>query len=433
MFRKILLLSAGLVPSIGTSFAQTSSASVDEYSADGRHLNTITTAVPFLLIAPNTRAGGMGDVGAATSADANSIHWNTAKLASAKDEFGISLSYTPWLRQLVNDINLSYLSFYKKMKNDQAFGGSFRYFTLGTIQFTNEQGENTIQFRPNEWALDATYSRKLGKNFYGGATARFIYSNLTGGLNVQATQTRAGNAMAADLAVYYENPDSKIGKKDGTFAAGAVISNIGNKISYTTTSKRDFLPINLRLGSRYTLDLDQYNQLSFAIDLNKLMVPTQPVYNEDSTGLIIAGRDPNQAVVAGMFGSFSDAPGQVLRDASGVPLYNADGTAQVKSGSVLREELSEVTVGIGAEYVYDKQFMVRGGYFWEDQYKGNRKFFTMGAGVKYQVFSLDFSYLFPAYFGTSVQRSPLQNTVRFTMTIALDKLRKSTTETPNEN
>lgn len=423
--------------------AQSVSNGSESALIDGRRLNTITTAVPFLIIAPNTRAGGMGDVGAATSPDPNSIHWNTAKLAAAKDEFGISLSYTPWLRQLVNDITLSYLSFYKKLKKDQAFGASFRYFTLGSIQFTNEQGENTIQFRPNEWALDATYSRKLAKNLYGGATARFIYSNLTGGINVQSTQTRAGSAFATDLALYYENPETKIGKTEGTFAFGISISNIGNKISYTTTSKRDFLPINLRMGPRYTFNIDQYNQLTFAVDFNKLMVPTLPIYARDSSGsyikdddgnlVILSGKDPNRAVAAGMFGSFTDAPGQIMRDASGLPLYNGDGTVQVAPGSKLREELSEVTIGVGAEYVYDRQFMVRGGYFWEDQYKGNRKFFTMGAGIKYNVFSLDFSYLFPAYFGTSVQRSPLQNTVRFTMTILLDKLKKPTAETSDEN
>lgn len=442
MFKRILCSSLFLTSVSTITQGQTATATYDEVVSQVQ-LNTITTAVPFLIIAPNTRAGGMGDVGVSTSPDANSIHWNTAKLAAAKDELGISLSYTPWLRQLVNDINLSYLSFYKKLKKDQAFGASFRYFTLGNIQFTNELGQNTIQFRPNEWALDATYSSKLAKNFYGGATARFVYSNLTGGLNVQASETRAGTAVAVDLATYYENPEAKLGGMDGTFAVGAVISNIGNRISYTTTAKRDFMPINLRVGPRYTMALDQYNELTFAIDFNKLMVPTPPVYAKDSSGtnatddqgnlIILAGQDPNRAVVAGMFGSFADAPGQVIADANGLPIYNADGTVKIDPGSILREELREVTIGVGAEYVYDKQFMFRGGYFWESQWKGNRKFFTIGAGIKYNVFSLDFSYLVPAYFGNSVQRSPLQNTVRFTMAINIDKLRTATTETPDEN
>ncbi len=410
------------------------SQTVDEVVRQ-RTVNTITTAVPFLLIAPDTRAGGMGDVGVATSPDANSINWNAAKMAAASDEFGISLSYTPWLRKLVNDINLTYLSFYKKVGKDQAFGGSLRYFTLGTIQFTNEFGENTIQFNPNEFALDFGYSRKLGNNLYGASSVRFIHSNLTGGINVQGAETRSANAVAVDVSVYYEKPEVKIGNTEGTFALGAAITNIGNKVSYTTSSRRDFIPINLRIGPRYTFNLDEYNQLSFSFDMNKLLVPTQPIYLKDSLGrnvtdaegnlVILSGKDPNRAVVAGMFGSFSDAPGRPITNSNGTPIYNPDGTPMIDKGSRFTEELSEITFGVGTEYVYDKQFAVRAGYFYENQFKGNRKYFTLGAGIKYQVFTLDFSYLIPGYFGNNVQRSPLENTVRFTMSVLLEKLKKT--------
>ena len=385
-----------------------------------------------MLIAPDTRSGAMGDVGVATSPDANSVHWNASKLAFVDDDFAISLSYTPWLRKLVNDISLSYLSFYKKVDDNQSFGGSLRYFTLGDIQFTNQFGQNTIQFRPNEFSLDVAYARKLADRFSGAVSLRYINSNLTGGVNVQGSDTRAGKAVAVDLSVYYLNDDVELGDKDAEFALGAAVTNIGNKMSYSQTSKRDFIPINLRFGPRYTLKLDDYNEISLSLDFNKLLVPTPPIYARDSSGLpvydsegnlvILTGADPNRGIASGMFGSFTDAPGLPIYDADGNAVYNADGSVKIDPGSKFREELTEFMIGVGAEYWYDKQFAVRGGYFWEHELKGNRKYFTVGAGLQYTKFNLDFSYLIPAYFGNSTQRSPLENTVRFTLGIYFDKM-----------
>lgn len=407
---------------------QLSGQNVDDENLD--QLNTITTAVPFLGIAPDSRAGGMGDVGVATSPDANSIHWNPAKLAFVDEDMGFSISYVPWLRELVPDINLSYLSGYKRIDKNQTIGGSLRYFSLGNIQFTDEFGVETRQFNPNEFALDVAYGRKLSERLSGGLSLRFIYSNLTGGTTVQGAESKPGTAVAADVSVYYENDEFKIFKKDGEFALGANISNMGNKMSYTETSRRDFIPINLRFGPRVTMFLDDYNKLSFSVDINKLLVPTPPIYEVDTNGqavfdsdgnyVVISGVDPDIGVASGMFNSFTDAPGNVTSiDANGVP--------EIESGSRFREEMREFNIATGLEYWYmgeDKKsgeikelFGVRAGYFHEHELKGNRKYFTLGAGLRYTVFSLDFAYLVPVYFGSTItQNSPLQNTLRFSLT-----------------
>ena len=427
----------GMLPSI--LFAQnivSQSSNVNLVGQDNEYgnlqLNTITTAVPFLMIAPDARGGSMGDVGVATSPDANSIHWNASKLAFAEKSMGVSMAYTPWLRNLVPDINLSYLSFYKKINDRQTFGTSLRYFSLGNIQFTDEFGQQTRQFNPNEFALDAAYAIKLAERFSGGVALRYVYSNLTGGVNVLGADTKPGQSVAFDLSGYYENDDLKAGDKDLTFAYGFNISNVGAKMAYSNTAKRDFIPINLRLGSRATVDLDDYNKLSFSFDVNKLLVPTPPIYLRDSNNnieigpdgnfVIGAGSDPDRAVANGIFGSFSDAPGVILRDDNGDPLTNPDGTYQIEGGSVFREEMREFTLGLGMEYWYDDQFAVRAGYFTENITKGNRKYFTIGAGLRYNVFGLDFTYLVPAYFNSQniVQNSPLQNTLRFTLTFDFD-------------
>lgn len=382
-------------------------------------LNTITTAVPFLIINPETRGGGMGDVGVATSPDGASLHWNSAKYAFIKDKAGVSISYTPWLRALVPDISISYISGYYKIDRMSAVGMSLRYFSLGSIQFTDQYGNNTIQFTPNEFALDAAYSRKLSEKFSGGLAARYINSNLTGGQTVGQANSKPGRTVAVDLSVYYENDDVTIFEKEATFAWGVNISNLGAKISYTNASNRDYLPINLRLGPRVTWELDDYNKLSFAVDLNKYMVPTPPVYATDSSQnplvddngnyVIASGMDPDRPVPQGVIGSFYDAPGIVTK--------NSDGTYTVEKGTRFGEELREINFGIGTEYWYDDQFAFRAGYFWEHLSKGNRKFLTVGAGLRLSVFGLDFSYLVPTYFGRKnrVQTSPLANTLRFTL------------------
>mgnify|MGYP003323090104 FL=1 len=360
---------------------------VDEIGRD--NLNTITTAVPFLLISPDSRAGGMGDVGVATSPDANSLHWNPAKFAFVEDEVGFAVSYVPWLRALVPDINLSYLAGYKKLNKNEAIAMELRYFTLGDITFTDVIGNNLGQYKPSEFALGSAYSRKLSDQFSLAISGRYIYSNLTGGQSAGGITTNAGQSIAADVAGYYRK-DIRIAKKDMQLALGANVSNIGNKVRYTETSTRDFIPINLRLGSALNADLDEYNKISFAFDINKLLVPTPPIYNDSIDGQIDFGQDPNVSVVSGIFQSFGDAPGG------------------------FSEEMREINYSIGTEYWYDDQFAVRAGYFNEHNTKGGRKFFTFGSGVKYNVFALDFSYLINASRAIN-GNNPLANTMRFTL------------------
>lgn len=417
-------------------FGEQGVAQVNANQLNGGTINTITTAVPFVSIGPDSRAGGMGDVGVATSPDVNSIHWNPSKMVFNEKDMGFGVSYTPWLRALVPDISLSYLSFYKKLdkRGFQAIGGSLRYFTLGEIQFTNINGTNTRQVRPNELALDVSYSRKLSERFSGGLSLRFINSNLTQGQNVGGADSKPGRTVAADVSVYYQSNEFELFGKDAEWAFGANVSNIGGKVSYTETTKRDFIPINLRLGPRITFKLDEANELSFTVDINKLLVPTPPIYARDTNGnqefddngdpILFAGQDPDRAVASGMFGSFNDAPGTPIEDENGNVLLNSDGTAQIESGSVFREEMREFMWAFGVEYWYDKQFSVRTGYFWEHATKGNRKYITLGAGLRYNVFGLDFSYLIPAYFNASnVQKSPLENTLRFSLTFDIDGIR----------
>ena len=360
---------------------------VDEIGRD--NLNTITTAVPFLLISPDSRAGGMGDVGVATSPDANSLHWNPAKFAFVEDEVGFAVSYVPWLRALVPDINLSYLAGYKKLNKNEAIAMELRYFTLGDITFTDVIGNNLGQYKPSEFAIGSAYSRKLSDQFSLAISGRYIYSNLTGGQSAGGITTNAGQSIAADVAGYYRK-DIRIAKKDIELAIGANVSNIGNKVRYTETSTRDFIPINLRLGTALNADLDEYNKISFAFDINKLLVPTPPIYNDSIDGQIDFGQDPNVSVVSGIFQSFGDAPGG------------------------FSEEMREINFSIGTEYWYDDQFAVRAGYFNEHNTKGGRKFFTFGSGVKYNVFALDFSYLINASRAIN-GNNPLANTMRFTL------------------
>ncbi|MCB0480419.1 MAG: type IX secretion system outer membrane channel protein PorV [Flavobacteriales bacterium] len=391
--------------------------------AGGDRLNTITTAVPFLLIAPDSRAGAMGDAGVATAPDANSMHWNASKLAFIEEKSGFSLSYTPWLRNLVPDISLSYMSGFYKMSEVITLGMAIKYFSLGDIQFTDEFGNDLRTFNPNEFSIDGAVAAKLSKDFSGSFTLKYIHSNLTGGIAVQGSSTKPGQMVAADLGVYYRNNRIKVGDRKSEIAAGLSISNIGGKISYSNTQKKDFLPINLRLGPRFTYNVDDYNKISVHVDFNKLMVPTPPIYKTDAAGqpildgdnfVIGAGKDPDRPVVEGMFTSFNDAPGNPLRDDKGNYIEEND-VYKVEDGSVFKEEMREISWGAGLEYWYDDLFAIRTGYFWEHELKGNRKYFNLGAGFRYNVFGLDFSYLIPAYFGKSAQQSPLQNTLRFTL------------------
>jgi long-subunit fatty acid transport protein len=374
----------------------------------GQTLNAITTAVPIMLIAPDSRAGGMGDAGVSTLPDANSIHWNPSKLAFVEKDMSFSLSYIPWLRALVPDINISYLSGFKRLDDKQTIGASLRYNSLGEITFTDEQGMNIGQYRPNEFAFDIAYARKLSERFSGGLAVRYIYSNLTMGQVVGGAQTRPGMSVAADVSAYYQNPDIEFGSTPATIAAGINISNIGSKMSYSETARRDFIPIHMRLGPTVTLKPDDYNAISFTLEAMKLLVPTPPMY--DLNRNIIAGRDPDVGVAAGMFGSFNDAPGVPELNEQGQQILNPDGTVQVEKGSVFREEMREINLSFGMEYWYDRQFALRAGYFHEHATKGNRKYITFGAGLKYNVFGLDLAYIVPTQ-----QRHPLANTLRFTL------------------
>jgi hypothetical protein len=356
-------------------------------------LNAIQTVVPFLTIAPDSRAGSMGDAGVATTPDNYSMFWNPAKYAFIDGSSGFALSYSPWLRTLIPDINIAYVSYYKRIDSRQVLAASLIYSSLGDIPFTDDFGNIERTFKPNEFAIDGAYSRILSEHFSGGMAFRFIYSNLTGGAVVGGTETRPGISFAADLSGYYNN-NTTVSGKDVDYAFGFNFSNLGAKMSYTDSREPDFIPMNMRLGTSGTISLDRYNKIALAIDLNKLLVPTPPKYNEDRE--IIDGKDPNVAVAVAIFQSFFDAPGG------------------------FREEMREFTYSLGAEYLYNDQFAIRGGYFHENASKGNRKYFTAGAGFKMNVFAIDVSYLMPL-----VQNHPLARTLRFSIAFEFEALRNA--------
>lgn len=371
----------------------------------GPQLNAIQTAVPFMTITPDSRAGGMGDVGVASEPDVNSQYWNNAKYVFMESQGGVALSYTPWLRKLINDINLAYLAGFYKIDEKQVVSAALRYFSLGQIVFTDNYGTPQGIYVPNEFAIDAGYSRLLTDNFSGGIVFRFIRSDLTGGQSVGGSDSKAAMAVAGDLGFFYRKSDLRLGSKDGILGLGIQFANMGNKVAYTENQEKSFLPINLRLGGALTIDMDDYNSISLMADVNKLLVPTPPVWAADSLGAPIRDADGNQviehgknpyvAVPVGMFHSFFDAPGVLMNDGS---------------RSVWREEVNEITYSVGMEYWYRKQFAIRGGYFHEHETKGNRKYFTVGMGLRLNVFALDFSYLIPVK-----QQNPLANTLRFTL------------------
>ncbi len=370
-------------------------------------LNAIQTAVPFLTIAPDSRSGGMGDVGAATSPDVSSQHWNPAKFAFMDGNGGVGLSYSPWLRNLIGDINLAYLAGYYRIDQRQVISASLVYFSLGDITFTDIYGNTTMNFNPNEFAIDVGYSRAFSEYISGGMVFRYIYSNLTGGQTVGGAETKPGHSVAADVSTYYNHPIS-ISGMGGNAGFGVNISNIGMKISYTDDQDPDFIPTNLRIGGVFQLDIDEFNSIGFHADINKLLVPTPPLYYQPGDTLpsgdvvqngdqiIEAGMDPNVSVPVGMFQSFYDAPGG------------------------FKEEMQEIAFSIGLEYWYNKVFAIRGGYFHENENKGNRKFFTVGLGLKLNIFSLDFAYLIPIQ-----HNHPLSNTLRFSLAFDFDSAGKS--------
>ncbi|WP_462317829.1 type IX secretion system outer membrane channel protein PorV [Marinilabilia sp.] len=384
--RKVFLAFAlvGFMPAIQAQLE-------DNTNISGRQ-NIISTAVPFLDIAPESRGGAMGNTGVAISPDVNSQHWNPAKYAFIDKEMGVAISYTPWLRKLVNDINLYYLAGFKRLDDMQTVSASLRYFSMGEVIFRgNSRDDIGVPVKPNEFAIDAAYSRILSDHFSGSVAFRYIRSDLQLGLGSFSGSEayQPGNSFAADLAFYYQN-EIDMGGQDSKISAGLNISNIGSKISYDGNIEQ-FIPTNLRLGAALTSELDEYNQITVAVDLNKLLVPTPDTSNVETTEGFFQSDDVS--VISGMFKSFGDAPGG------------------------MEEELQEINVSIGAEYLYNKQFAVRAGYFHEHENKGNRKFFTAGVGLTFNMLNIDASYIIPV-----VQDNPLANTVRFTLGLDLDQM-----------
>ena len=377
--------------------------------------NVITTAVPFVSISPDARGGALDDCGVASDPDVYSMHYNPAKYVYLEDKFAGGLGYSPWLRNLVPDMNLAYLAMAYKINERSSVAGTLRYFSCGEIEFRDNYNQSLGKYSPNEWAIDATYSRMLGDYLSGAVAGRFIYSDLT---QNQGDMSRPGISVAADVAVFYKRPVEWFSTMDADFSWGASITNIGSKVSYSGISdRRDFIPTTLRAGANLKLELDEYNSLAFMVDFSKLMVPTPPVIardeisgspilNPDNTYQILYGMDNNVSVVQGMIQSFYDAPGYG---------YNSD--HELVNYGKFYEELCEINIGGGIEYWYNNIFAVRAGYFNETALKGNRKYVTLGAALKYNVFGLDISYLIPI--NTVAGSNPLENTLRFNLTYSM--------------
>ena len=381
-------------------------------------LNTITTALPFMAITPDSRAGGMGDAGTALSPSSSSIYWNTSILSFSEKKSEISLSYTPWLRQLTNDIHLSYLSGYYKINKQHAIGGALRYFSLGEITFTDASGNVIRDDKPSEFELTGAYAFKLSDKLSIGVNGKFAYSNLTGGLTVAGVNTKPGVVGAADLSFSYYNDKVKFGKTKGIYTFATTLNNIGNKVAYSELSQRDFIPMNLKIGNSFLAKFDAYNEVVFSLDIQKLLVPTPASYNStvgSNFGDLMSGRTNDVGVINGMLQSFYDAPGVVATDANGDYIKNPDGTYEVVKGTRFKEEMAEINLAAGVEWWYNNTFAIRGGVFYESKNKGNRQFMNIGASLKYNMFGIDFSYLA----SLNGRQSPLANTLRFTLRLYL--------------
>jgi len=349
-------------------------------------INVVTSAVPFLRISPDARSGGMGDVGIATAPDANAAFANIARTPFMTSKAGVAVNYTPWLRDLsVNDVFLASLAGYFKIDDQQAISASLRYFKLGSIQFTDALGNDLQTYNPREMAVDVGYSRKLSKKNSLGIAIRYINSNLASG-NFGGQNYKAGSSVAGDLHFYHHGA-----KENGQgLNWGLTLSNLGSKISYSSdATQKDFIPANLGLGLAYTKVFDEANKITIAVDLNKLLVPTPPV---------LTGNTSSDSAALVKYRGYGVA-------SSWIKSFGADGS------DGFSEEIQEINLSIGAEYFYNNQFGFRAGYFYENPNKGNRKYFTVGATVKYSVAALNFSYVFPT--GSGISRIPLSNTYRF--------------------
>ncbi len=376
-FKRFAIVGVALMSLVETGFSQ---------SAD--RINVVTTAVPFLRISPDARAGGMGDVGVATSPDANSQFYNLAKYPFNKNPGGLSLTYTPWLKDLgLNDVYLASLAGYYKIDEQQSISASLRYFSLGNIQFTDALGNDLNSFRPREVGVDVGYSRKLSDHLSLGVALRYINSNLAGGAAVNGVSYKAGSAVAGDIGLFYTTAN----ESGQGWNFGAAMTNLGSKISYTSdATQKDYIPANLGLGVGHTWVINEVNKFTLNLEINKLLVPTPPEstgdYSKDSAAI---ADYRSKGVVGSWFSSFVDG-----------------------------EAFKELAFSLGAEYWYNDQFSVRTGYYYEDKTKGNRKYLTMGVGMKYNMLGLNFSYLIPS--GNGVNRNPLSNTLRFSLIFDLN-------------
>lgn len=378
-------------------FAKANAQTEIPYATDSR---TITTGVPFLLIASDARAAGMGDQGVATSPDAYAQQWNVSKYAFAESDQGIAISYTPYLSELVNDIFLGNLTYYNKLDDRSAISASFRYFSLGEIEFRETADQLGIIEKPNELTLDVAYSLKLSDEFSMGVGLRYLRSDLklqnAQGAEVDA---KAAGSFGVDIGGYYESKEKAYNSFNGKWRGGFALQNIGPKIKYDDAGQENFLPTTLRLGGGFDFILDDANKIGVTLETTKLLIPTPPIYGfrdnnndgvenaGDDSNIIIDGQDPDVSFASGIFQSFGDAPGG------------------------FSEELREFTYAVGAEYSYQDSFAFRLGYFNEHETKGARNFFSLGAGFKYNIINIDVSYLFSA----SKVPSPLENTLRFSL------------------
>jgi len=401
------LLIVGVLAAVGNTFGQSQVTSKDQLVGQR---NVITTAVPFLTITPDSRSAGMGDAGVARDPDANSVHWNVSSMAFITKKAGVALNAAPWLRQLVPDVWFYHLAGYTKVgqRNQSVITSSIRYFSLGEIQFTDEFGNSNGNATPYELAIDVGYATQLSDRFSLGGSMRFINSCLTCGATGEiGSKFKPGRAAAGDFGVYYKKPIT-MGGKEVKWSLGTAITNIGNKVTYSTAPEKDFLPANLRLGTSFNTKIDDHNEINFNFDINKLLVPSYPVYwkktkdqGVDSTDIngnkvVRFGKENKDVpVITGIFQSFGDAPGG------------------------FKEELKEYNIATGIEYWYDKQFALRVGYFNEATTKGGRKYATIGIGLRYNVFGIDAAYLQPF-----AQRHPLQNTIRFSLLFDIDAFNK---------
>jgi len=359
-------------------------------------LNVVTTMVPFVTITPDSRSAALGDAGGALfSPDANSVAWNMSNLVNADKKTGFSMSYAPWLRNLVPDVGFSYLSGYSKIGKNSAVGGAIRYFSLGNINFTDFDGNPTGNFNPNEFSAEGGYAIRFNKKFSMGVNLRFIYSNIAGNRVLNGISTKPGTSAAGDINLTYKTK-IKIQGKESDFKFGANIQNIGSKMTYTTKEQRDFIPTNLKIGVGWKYEVDKYNKVGFYADVNKLLVPTRPKFLLNSQGgdslnsnggrVVEFGKNTDVSPVQGMIQSFYDSPGGFT------------------------EELKEYNLSFGAEYWYLEKFAARGGLFYENKTKGGRQYATFGLGIKMEKIAVDVGILFPFF-----KQHPLANQLRFSL------------------